>query len=358
MNDMHFVKSIKIKNFRCFNSLTVESLSRVNLLGGYNNIGKSTFLEALEIITQSKTKVDFINIIKDIIYRRQGKNLQDNEFDMIAYDESWFELETTNNCVFLEIKSNNTISILEDEDRIDKQYNNISDTLQVELKVNDDSDKIPHSRFIDIINNDSSRYRSPRYRRDLKSSENIDFINSSTIDEIKLASLYGKVIDLGIEKEIDSFLGEFDSRLDSLVIRPTERHSVFKVKLKGKLQPVLLSSMGEGLNRYFAIICGIWKSQNGYLFIDEIENGIHYTKYEELWEIIFKISKAASCQVFATTHSRECIEAFSRVAEKCDRDNIKYINFSRTVDNPDEIVATVLESVGLEENFQLGADVR
>ena len=371
MNDIHFVKSIKIKNFRCFDSLTVNSLARVNLLGGDNNIGKSTFLEALEIITQAKTKVDFLSTIRDIIYRRQGKNLQDNEFDMIAYDRNCFELETmnnhvetTNNHVFFAISPNDTTSIFEDEDkdRIDQKYRDISDTFQVELKVNDDSDRIPYSRFVDIINDNNPRYRSPRYSRESKSNKSIDFITSTTIDERKLSSLYGKIVDLGIEKEIDRFLKEFDPRLDSLVIRPTERHSVFKIKLKGKQQPVLLSSMGEGLNRYIAIICAIWKSQNGHLFIDEIENGIHYKKYEKLWEIIFKTSKEANCQVFAATHSRECIEAFSRVAEQCDRENIKYVNFSRVVDDLgediDEIVATVLESVGLEVNFEIGADIR
>ncbi|MBP0017104.1 MAG: AAA family ATPase [Cyanobacteria bacterium SBLK] len=344
MNDIHFVKSIKIENFRCFDSLTVNSLARVNLLGGDNNVGKSTFLEALEIITQAKTKVDFLKIIRDITYRRQGKNRQDNEFDITAYDKDCFELKTTNHRVFFEIQLNKTISIPEDKDRIGEQYADIGDTHQIELKVNNDSEQISQSRFIDILNN-SSRSGSLRYSHDSKLNKNINFITSTTIDEIRLSSLYGKIVDLGIEKEIDRFLKEFDPRLDSLVIRPTERHSVFKIKLKGKQQPVLLSSMGEGLNRYVAIICAIWKSQNGHLFIDEIENGIHYKKYEKLWEIIFKTSKEANCQVFAATHSRECIEAFSRIAEQCDRENIKYVNFSRAFDNPDEIVATVLEMV-------------
>ena len=148
------------------------------------------------------------------------------------------------------------------------------------------------------------------------------------------------------------FFSEFDSRIDALVIRPTENRSVFKLKLKDRDMPVLLSSMGGGLNRYIAIVCAIWKCKNGQLFIDEVENGIHYTKHGKLWEIIFKTSKQANCQIFAATHSRECIESFSRTAEKYDHENLKYVNFSRTVDNPDDIVATVLDSVGLENHFK------
>ncbi len=56
--------------------------------------------------------------------------------------------------------------------------------------------------------------------------------------------------------------------------------------------------------------------------------------------------------------SKECIQAFTRIAEEYDHEHIKYLNFSRTVDNPDKIVATVLDSVGLEDHFQLGLDVR
>ena len=103
---------------------------------------------------------------------------------------------------------------------------------------------------------------------------------------------------------------------------------------------------------------GLWASQDNQLFIDEIEDGIHYTKYDKLWELIFKTSREANCQVFITTHSKECIEAFTREAEKFDHENIQYINLSRTVDERNKIVATPLDSVGLEENFKLGLDIR
>ena len=39
--------SLHIKNFRCFEDLTIPSLGRVNLIVGKNNSGKSTLLEAV-----------------------------------------------------------------------------------------------------------------------------------------------------------------------------------------------------------------------------------------------------------------------------------------------------------------------
>ena len=105
---------------------------------------------------------------------------------------------------------------------------------------------------------------------------------------------------------------------------------ILKLKLKNRDTPVLLSSLGEGINRYIAILCAIWASKDGYLFIDEIENGIHYTNYEKLWKIIFDASEKAKCQIFITTHSKECIEAFNRVNEN---DEGIYLEFYKNQKN-------------------------
>jgi AAA15 family ATPase/GTPase len=350
MPDKHFTEWVEIENFKCFDSLKAENLKRVNLLCGDNNVGKSAFLEALEIISKTDNPSSLLIALRDSINRRQAYNTRFSEFDIITYEQDSLQCRTNNIAIVLKIKPNSQLSI----DTLDKD-NEIDENLVIELIVNNSSDMISYSSFSNMI---IKKDIPPRGFRNARLKENTDFIPSTSLDERKLSAIYGSIVDMGLMENINIFLREFDNRIEFLVIRPTEQHSVFKVKFRDKNTPVLLSSMGGGLNRYIAIVCAIWKCKDGQLFIDEIENGIHYTKYEKLWEIIFKTSKAANCQIFATTHSKECIEAFSRVAEKYDHENIKYLNFSRTVDNSDKIVVTVLDSVGLENNFQLGLDVR
>lgn len=350
MPDKHFTEWVEIENFKCFDSLKAENLKRVNLLGGDNNVGKSAFLEVLEIISKTDNPSSLLIALRDSINRRQAYNIRFSEFDIITYEQDSLQFRTNTISILLKIKPNPQLSI----DTLDKD-NEIDENLVIELMVNNSSDMISYSSFSNMI---IKKDIPPRGFRNARLKENTDFIPSASLDERKLSSIYGSIVDMGMMENINIFLREFDNRIEFLVIRPTEQYSVFKVKFRDKNTPVLLSSMGGGLNRYIAIVCAIWKCKDGQLFIDEIENGIHYTKYEKLWEIIFKTSKAANCQVFATTHSKECIEAFSRVAENYDHENIKYLNFSRTVDNSDKIVVTVLDSVGLENNFQLGLDVR
>ena len=75
----------------------------------------------------------------------------------------------------------------------------------------------------------------------------------------------------------------------------------------------LLSSFGDGLKSTIFIIGSLLSLRNEYFYIDEIENGIHYSLLDNLWEIILTISEEQNVQVFATTHSKECIESFNRV---------------------------------------------
>lgn len=365
MIDNHFIKHIKIENFRCFENLKIEGLNRVNLLGGDNSVGKSAFLEILEIAAKTDNSWSLILAIKDIINRRQRSdayyNSQPNEFDIITYGNDSVSVIANNISINLVIKHTGQLaffgSISGDQSISELQGNYIDENLFVELTINNNTEKIPYNKFSDILSN--KRETSFTLRNiQMKLIENIEFIPSTRLDERKLSTLYGTIVDMGMMRDIDAFLTTFDVRIEALIIRPTERYSVFKLKLRDKNEPVLLSSMGGGLNRYLAIVCAIWKSKNGQLFIDEVENGIHYTKYSKLWEIIFKTSKEANCQIFAATHSKECIEAFSRVAEEYDNENIKYINFSRDADNAGRIIATVLDSIGIENNFQLGFDVR
>ena len=82
------------------------------------------------------------------------------------------------------------------------------------------------------------------------------------------------------------------------------------VRLDESNNPLPLRSMGDGINRILTIILAMVNCENGYLLIDEFENGLHYSVQEKLWEIIFYLAERLNIQVFATTHSNDAIEVF------------------------------------------------
>jgi len=51
-------------------------------------------------------------------------------------------------------------------------------------------------------------------------------------------------------------------------------------------------------------------AENGVLLIDEFENGLYWEVQEQLWPVIFKMAEELNVQVFATTHSNDCLKGF------------------------------------------------
>jgi predicted ATPase len=78
--------------------------------------------------------------------------------------------------------------------------------------------------------------------------------------------------------------------------------------------PVMLKSFGDGVNRLFALSLSLINAKNGFLVVDEVENGLHHTVMVKLWRIFFKMARKLNVQIFASSHSWDCIEAFQEAA--------------------------------------------
>src|SRR3954452_10370521 len=70
-----------------------------------------------------------------------------------------------------------------------------------------------------------------------------------------------------------------------------------------------MALMGEGMVRLLSLVLEITNASNGVVLIDEIETGLHHSVLRTVWRAIGKASRRSNTQVFATTHSWECISA-------------------------------------------------
>ena len=81
-------------------------------------------------------------------------------------------------------------------------------------------------------------------------------------------------------------------------------------------------------------------AKNGILLIDEFENGLHYSIQEKVWKLIFDLSEQLHIQVFATTHSWDCIESFAKVAKERKEEGVLVrLERSSMIGNEGKIVA-------------------
>ena len=127
------------------------------------------------------------------------------------------------------------------------------------------------------------------------------------------------------------------------------------IKLKNVEGRIPLHSMGDGVLRLLQIILKIFSASDGVLLIDEFENGLHYSVQKDVWNLIFEIAKRYNIQVFATTHSWDCIESFAQVAkEREDLDGI-LLRMGRSVRKSDKgkVLATEFDE---DELYSLTKD--
>ena len=72
---------------------------------------------------------------------------------------------------------------------------------------------------------------------------------------------------------------------------------------------VPLSVMGEGMTQIARLVLGIASVPDGVVVVDEPENGIHHSVLPDVWRVINEAAKQYRTQIFATTHSLECVMA-------------------------------------------------
>jgi hypothetical protein len=77
----------------------------------------------------------------------------------------------------------------------------------------------------------------------------------------------------------------------------------------GLTRLIPMALMGEGMRRVLSIVLAVANASGGVVLIDEIENGLHYSVQKKVWQAISQAARQADVQVFATTHSWECLRA-------------------------------------------------
>lgn len=331
------LNSLEIRNFRGFQHLTIEHLGRVNLIVGKNNIGKSSLLEAFQLYAYRGLPDIIWNILRVRDERRQSVNRVSRSALKTA------DLLSSLKYLFYgrkEIKEHLApISI--------GPLNSFEETLNVSIgryaAFADDEGNIRQQLLLPdeytLVDNSSPRFVIQMGNLKANYPLRIDppTLSRLEIEEIKCMFISAN----GLDSEREQGTNAADL-WDSVALRPLEsevlkalriiapgvedlsflgdltssRRRIPNVKIKDIDEPIPLRSLGDGMQRILGIILALVNSKDGMLLVDEIENGIHYSVQQELWEVIFQLAHRLNVQVFATTHSWDCIEGFAKAAQE------------------------------------------
>ena len=123
------------------------------------------------------------------------------------------------------------------------------------------------------------------------------------------AERFGKLEIQGKQEILLKALQVIEPRLKGLSMVFTGGNPMIHGYIAGLNRLVPLIFLGDGIVRLASLVLAIGTSPNGVVLVDEIENGLHHSILPEVWGAIGKAAREFKTQIFATTHSFECIEA-------------------------------------------------
>lgn len=308
------INSFEIKNFRNLDGLSIKNFERVNLISGKNNTGKTNLLQAIELFVSD---FNFEVLLKHLESKRELNHRSYKNINEENYLLKNFQILNNLFSYNISKKFEKNFTLKSDENEIDISFLVVqnSNLFKEELNINSLSIKSFNKQNINkqnIIRLEENLFR-PIF---INSTEtNIQFIETNSIEKKQNSILWDNINLTGNEKYVVEALNIIEKTIIGISFK-SDKNSIERfpiVKLSNNPNLFSLKSMGDGINRILTIILALVNVKGGYLFIDEFENGLHYSVQKDLWKIVFYLAEKLNIQVFATTHSNDCINAFQEV---------------------------------------------
>jgi len=348
-NGLH-LPSLSIGNFRGIERLAIPRLGRVTLLGGRNGAGKTTVLEAVRVHAARGHP----RVLQDVLYRREEfATALDEDHDPIASPDyaALFRGRTA--------ARERPVTI--------GPASGADDDLRIETSTPDDWTSDQKTLFADLSTETDVQAIQVVYRKKKRLLPWLPATRDSRANwprRLHSWSRQRRLFDEGEWPDIDceslgpglpanSRLARFwdrvvmteqeDLALEALrlagngiervaVVGDEEYRGLGRrvlVKLQDHPRPVPLKSLGDGVTRLFAAGLALASSRNGFLVVDEAENGIHYSVQEDFWRLVLRAAHRYDVQVLATTHSSDCVRGFARAAKAIDEAEGIYLRLDR-----------------------------
>jgi AAA15 family ATPase/GTPase len=307
--DRH-LSSLKIHSYKSLKNININKLSKINLVTGINNAGKTSFLEAVYLLC----KQNDVNGLVEIM-RRRGKVSEERLIP------EWFVQQITKPFIvegeFDNKKCKVSIDSFAENEGIDLAYylKTIKISAEFEDKAQESITRIYKNKGRETKANGikilcKSIFNSPFFLNESK-------YYMSFYDKSFKTKLLQKVLLFIKEKIVNSIT---DIRLVDEFNRFLVDDDVFK-------QAMDLTSYGEGLQRIFFTSLIFASAENGIILIDEFENALHVELIENYSSFIYSLADEFNVQVFLTFHSKECIDSFIKNIPDEKKDDFSFYAF-------------------------------
>jgi len=335
------LKSLRIRNYRVFKDLEVSGLKRINLIAGKNNSGKTSLLEAILLLSRGADPTLALN--ESVIRGAYAESLMTPRATAYMWRALFNDLNTDcpieisckthfSDCMKLAISADDWQSenptLLPLAAPKFPPVSEVFDDKALTFRFCDSRGEtsIGQMRFV----NDTVEPSYPPGGGSPFSAAMVESRSMSQYDANDLGTLRTR-------KQSDVVLNAL--RMVEPKLQSVEDNSAVGFPMiwadNGLSELMPLATMGEGMNRLARIVLAMSTHEGRIVLIDEIENGFHHSVMDKVWKAIGCAAERFGAQVFATTHSYECIQdAYKGLGE----DGFKYFRVRKNRDGTDEAV--------------------
>lgn len=328
------INSLSVKNFKGIQSLELSELAPITLLGGMNNIGKSSVLDALFLL-YTATFSDLFS--RQYVLREMNTVDFDNER---VWANFFYNLDTEKS---IEIKTalSNThhrivCEMIKDYPIRRPEPVKTQDNLSVGISKNI---SLTSALNVSFFINDLEVYVAHIYSRNSEGLvlDSKTMHNKPPIDVIFLRPTRSRMIatqwlsSMDVENQLDfviEMVREIEPRIKGLSVIPVSSVNEIYADI-GLKRKIPLKLAGDGIAHLLSFILAIANTPKGIVLIDEIENGLHYSIQAKVWEFLMRLVKKFDCQVIATTHSYGMLQAAHETFKDNNRADFRYIRLER-----------------------------
>ena len=338
------IRTLDLQGYRGFKSFRLPDLARVNLLVGKNNCGKTSILEAIEFLVSNGDPF----VLDRSAHRRGELNFPDSAELSTPYGRET-RPDVTHLFFGRRLEPGNGFHISSNEDAgaIFVELLSLAD-VEDELSGGDPSSGRQRSFFEDesastssfglrIIGSVPGRIpilplteegslslskfiRSRRaWSRDVSGSRSVQFLSPESLYPHSMRDMWDRVLAEGRESEVIKAMKLLEADLESIhflsgdASRRTSGGVLIGFQGGGRRLP--LGSFGDGMRRLLALSLSLVRTGDGFLLIDEIDTGLHFSVMEEMWRLVVNTALESNVQVFATTHSYDCVHGLAALVE-------------------------------------------